>query len=192
MSWFDRHTPGQVGKGSAEQKGRQEGTDGDHPVEAVAPGGVGILGAIFKGDAANDQADQQQEQGQIEAAEHGGVPVREGGKGRAAGRQQPDFVAIPDGADGVDDGAAFLIVLAKEGQEHAHAEVEAFQEEEADPQDGDQDKPKDLEKFVGHVMPPWLILRADRGRSSIRAASATSTDSCMAASGPAMAYFLIR
>ena len=106
--------------------------------------GAGIFRAIFKGDAADDQTDQQQEQRQIEAAEHGGIPVREGRKGRAARGEQPDFVAVPDRADGVDDGAAFLIFFAEEGQEHSHAEVEAFEEEEADPQDGDQNEPKDL------------------------------------------------
>ena len=35
----DRHAARQVGKGRAEQKGSEEGADGDHPVEAVAPGG---------------------------------------------------------------------------------------------------------------------------------------------------------
>ena len=133
-----------LAKAAPSNKSREEGADGDHPVEGVAPFGAGIFGAIFKRDAADDETDQQQEQREIEAAEHGGVPVRECGEGRAACGQQPDFVAIPDGTDGVDDGAAFFVFFAEEGQEHSHAEVEAFEEEEADPKNGDQNEPKDL------------------------------------------------
>ena len=67
---------------------------------------------------------------------------RESRKGRAASGQKPDFVPVPDGADGVDDGAAFFVLFAEEGQEHAHAEIEAFEEEETDPKDSDQDEPE--------------------------------------------------
>ena len=129
----NRYTLGEVGECRPEQERRHEGTDGDHPVEAIAPGRVGVFRAIFEGDTANDQANQQQEQRQIKAAEHGRVPVRERCKGRTAGREQPDFVAIPDRADGIDDGAAFFVFLTEDGNEHSHAEVEAFEEVETDP-----------------------------------------------------------
>jgi hypothetical protein len=88
--------------------------------------------------------------------------VRERCKSRAAGSQQPDFIAIPHGTDRIYDGAALFIFLAQDGEEHADAEVKAFEEVEADPQYGDQDKPKDLEKFVRHFMPLFLVLRTDR------------------------------
>ena len=39
------------------------------------------------------------------------------------------------------DGAALLVLLAQEGQQHPHAEIKTFQEEEPGPKDCDQDKP---------------------------------------------------
>ncbi len=150
----NRHAARKVCKGGAEQQGGEEGTDCDHPIEAIAPGGICILGAIFKGNTADDQTNQQKEQGEIEAAEHGGIPMRESREGRTTGSEQPYFIAIPGGTDGVDDGASFFIFFAEERQEHSDAEIESFKEEEADPQYGDQDKPKDLEKFVRHIEPP--------------------------------------
>ena len=151
----DRHTLGQVGKGRAEEQGRQEGADGDHPVEGVPPARARILGAVLKGDAAHDQAHQQQEERQVEAAEHRGVPVRKSRECRAACSQKPDLVAIPGWPNGVDDGAAFLVLLSQEGEQHADAKIKALQEVEADPQDGDQDEPDDLKCFVRHAdLPP--------------------------------------
>ena len=113
-----------------------------------------ILAAELKGNAAHDQCNQEQEQGRIKSAEHGGVPVRKGGKSGPAGGDQPDFIPIPVRTDGIDDGPALGIGLAQEGQEHAHPEIEAFQEEEPDLQDGDQDKPDNVEI---HISAPVLF-----------------------------------
>ncbi|MNN57082.1 hypothetical protein D3C81_1720480 [compost metagenome] len=65
----------------------------------------------------------------------------ERGKHRTAGRNQPNLIAVPDRADGVDQHPALHILLAQEGDQHTHAEVEALQEEKADKQHCDQDKP---------------------------------------------------
>src|SRR5215216_1794136 len=97
--------------------------------------------------------------------------MRECRKGRTTGGKQPDFIAIPDRADRVYDGAAFCISFSQEGKQHSNAEVETFEEIEANPQYGDQDKPKGLEKFVRHVLPLYiLILSADRQNFTQRAA----------------------
>src|ERR1043165_9839626 len=87
--------------------------------------------------------------------------MRESSKRRTTCSQKPHFIAIPHGADRVDNGAAFFIFFAEERQKHSHAEIEAFEEVEANPQYGNQDKPKDLEKFVRHGMPLLLVLSTD-------------------------------
>ena len=60
-----------------------------------------------------------------------------------------DCLAIPD-----DDRAAFLIFFAKERQEHAHPKIKTLEEIETDPENGDQNKPKCLKKFVRHFVSP--------------------------------------
>ncbi len=100
-----------------------------------------VFGTKFKGDAAYDQSQQQQHQCQIQPAEESGVHVRESGKHGAASGDEPDFIAIPMGANGVDDHPPLLIVLGDEGQHHAHAEVKTLQEEEADEQHCHQYEP---------------------------------------------------
>ena len=106
--------------------------------QRALPPVVVALGAVLEGEPADDQADQDQQQRQVEAAEEGGVPLREGGEGRAAGDQHPHLVAVPDRADGVDHDPPLGVVAGEHGQEHADAEVEALQAEVADPEDGDQ------------------------------------------------------
>ena len=68
--------------------------------------------------------------------------LREGGERRAARGQQPDFVAVPDRADGVDHRPALGVVPAQEGQQDAHAEVESLEHEVSGPQDRDEDEPE--------------------------------------------------
>ena len=74
--------------------------------------------------------------------------MRESGKGCPTSGEQPDFIAIPNRADGIDDGAAFFIFFPDKGQKHANAEIEAFQEVETRPQNSDQYEPQGLQKFV--------------------------------------------
>jgi hypothetical protein len=83
--------------------------------------------------AADDQRHQDQQQGQVEGAEHGRVPAGERRERGAARGQQPDLVAVPDRPDGVDHDPAAGLVPAEHGQQDADAEVEAFQYEVAGP-----------------------------------------------------------
>ena len=69
------------------------------------------LCAVLERDPAHDQREQDQQQRQVEAAEQRGVPLRERGERGAAGDEQPDLVAVPDRADGVDQDAALGVVL---------------------------------------------------------------------------------
>ena len=76
-------------------------------------------------------ADEEQHEGQVEAREHGRVPLGEGGEHAGAGDDQPDLVAVPDGADRVDRDAPFEVVAADEVVQHADAEVEALEEQKS-------------------------------------------------------------
>ena len=82
--------------------------------------------------------------------------MREGSEHRAARCQHPYFIAVPHRANRVDDGAAFFVFFAQEGQQDADSVIEAFQKEEADEQDGDQDKPDSIEI---HDSAPKLVCR---------------------------------
>ena len=93
------------------------------------------------GDAAHDQTDQDEQQGQIEAGEERRVPLGEGGEGRAARGEQPHLVAVPDRTDGAECDAPVGLVAGDQRQQHADAEVEALEEEVAGPQDRDQQEP---------------------------------------------------
>jgi hypothetical protein len=130
-----------VGERHAPQDRRYQRTDEDRRVPAALPLRLGALVPVLEGDAAGDLGEQDQQQWQVEAGEEGGVPVGEGGEDGAAGGDQPDLVAVPDRADGVDQDAPFPVVAAEDGQQHADAEVEAFEDEVAGEEHGDEQKP---------------------------------------------------
>ena len=111
--------------------------------------------AELKSHAAYDQCDQHKQQCQIEAAEHRGIPVREGRKHRAARREEPDFIAVPEWPNGAGNNSPLFLVSGDERQKHSHSIVEAFQEEEAGKQDDNQEKPQDVEI---HALAPFLLL----------------------------------
>ena len=58
---------------------------------------------------------------------------------------EPHLVAVPERTDGVDRDAALEIGLADHRVQRADAEVEALEDEEPRPEDGDDDEPDDLQ-----------------------------------------------
>ncbi len=156
----DGHALEQVPEGDAPEQGRDGRPDEDHRVPRRAPRRAAVLAAELEGHGADDQGGEHQEQGEVEAAEQRGVPVREGREDGAARGQHPHLVAVPDRADRVDDPAA-LRVRAAEGQQDADAVVEALEDEEAGEEDADQDEPERVEI---HGEPPPTRARARRRR----------------------------
>ena len=152
----DRGAVDDVRQADAPQQCGEERPGGDGEVPALAPR-VGVdLVAVVQTHAADDEGDEDEGQGEVEAAEKGGVPLREGREHRAARGEDPHLVAVPDRADGVEHdplaglgvggaGGALLVAAAEDGQQHADPEVEAFEGEIADPEDGDEDEPDNLE-----------------------------------------------
>jgi hypothetical protein len=69
------------------------------------------LEAEFEGDAAEDQADEHEDQGQVERAEDDGVGQREGRQQAGPAQHQPGLVAVPHGRHRVHDDVALILVL---------------------------------------------------------------------------------
>ena len=130
-----------VAERDPEEKCRKHRADNDRAVPVRTPLRTVVLASILEGDTSQDERQEDEEQGEVEAAEHRCVPERECGEGRAACNEQPDLVAVPHRADRVDEDPAPQVVGADHRQEHADAEVEAVEDEVADPQDGDEREP---------------------------------------------------
>src|SRR5207247_7545989 len=110
-----------------------------------APALARTLVAPLEQDHADDQEEEEEEEREVEAREHRRVPGRERRERRRAGHDEPDLVPVPDRPYRFEHRAALRFVPGNERQQHAHAEVEALEQEVAAPEDGDQDEPEDLE-----------------------------------------------
>ena len=141
---------------------RPDTADGVRPRPDPAPRRALALLAPLEREHADDQQDQEQQQGDVEAREHGRVPGRKRGKGRPACDHEPHLVAVPDRPDRLEHRRPLPLVPWQERQQHAHAEVEALEQEVAAPEDSDQDEPEDLE------IHRQLLRRRLRGRRRCR------------------------
>ena len=140
---LDAHALDEVRESDAEQDRDEPRADRVRPVPGVTPLLGGDLGAPLECHDADDQADEDQEQGQVHAREHGRVPLGERGEGRATSGEQPHLVAVPVGADRAHGLGALTVALGDEGEEHADAEVEALEDQVDRPQNGDENEPQD-------------------------------------------------
>ncbi len=132
----------------AEHQGREEAADEQAPVPHRAPARLGPLGAVFERHRPQYQRGQHQEHRQIEAREADGVDLGPGGEDRRPAHDQPDLVAFPGRADGVDHHATLFILLGDEGQQGADAHVEPVGQGEADQQHAQQSPPDQAEGGV--------------------------------------------
>ncbi len=157
----------------APQQRGEEAADHGRPLPGGAPARRVVLAPELERDAADDQRGEDQEQRQVEAGEQARVPAGEGRERRAAGRQQPHLVAVPDRADRVDDHALVGLVAAERADQHPDAEVEALEHEVADPQHADQAEPECLQEVgVVHGRLPFFSRRGSgRGVSALSGVS---------------------
>lgn len=102
-----------------------------------------VFAAEFNGDGAEDEAGDEKGKEVVEAREESGVGVGEAGEEAAHEDDDPDFVAVPDGADGVEEDAALVVVAGKE-VEGADAEVEAVEDAVGDGGEAEDDVPEDF------------------------------------------------
>ena len=141
----DRYAADEVRERDAPEQRRHGARDGEQRVPAAAPLRVRALVAVLDRHAADDQADEQDEQRKVEGGEQRRVPRGERSERRPAGHDQPHLVPVPDGADRVHQRASLLFVVPDETLEDADPEVEALEDEVADPEDGDQEEPEGLQ-----------------------------------------------
>jgi hypothetical protein len=97
--------------------------------------------AQFQADAAQDKQPENDHELEIKAAEGRGVEQRKGEVERAASGQEPDFIAVPDGADAGERGLALRLSADQEEVENAHAEIESVEHNVADDHDRNQPEP---------------------------------------------------
>jgi hypothetical protein len=144
----ERQAEQEVAESDAEHQRRHRAADEEPPVPGVAPARVVHLAAEVEAHRPEEECEQDEQQRPVESGERRRVDQRPRRKGRAAGGDEPDLVALPRRAHRIDDDAALLVVLAEERQQCAHAHVEAVGHGEADQQHADEQPPDDLERFV--------------------------------------------
>ncbi len=101
-----------------------------------------IAPAVFERDAAKDEAQEHQSDGHVEGGHYHRVGEGEDGEEAAATEDQPGFVAVPDGGDGVHCGVA-LGARIQGGVEDADAEVEAVKDDVSENGKGDYQRPNE-------------------------------------------------
>jgi hypothetical protein len=142
---IERHAVEEVREPDAPDERRTDAADGVRPHPDGAPTRARALRAPLERDHADDQEDEHEQQGDVEAGEHRRVPRREGGEGGASRDDEPDLVAVPDGPDRLEHDSALALVAGQERQQHADAEVEALEQEVPGPEERDDHEPGDLE-----------------------------------------------
>jgi len=134
-----------VAEGDTEEECRQEAGNDDRLVPGSFPAVVVDFTPELEGDAADDEGKEEQDQGRIEVTEHEGIGCRECGKRGAAGREEPDLVAIPDRTDRIDQDTFLRVSPGNETGEETCAENKAVEHEIDSPQYAPENKPGDLE-----------------------------------------------
>ncbi len=161
----DGDAPEDVGEGHgrAAAPGRRSPRSGRRPTPCARPRSPPWSGT--RRTPAQDQREEQQEQRRVHAREQHGVRSREGREGHAARRDQPHFVAVPEGSGGVVDGPALGLVFGDEGQQRPDPQVEAVEHEVDGPQQAPQQEPYGFENH-GRI-PRWLrLIRLPRLRGA--------------------------
>ena len=121
----ERHAANDVAQRGAEENREQVRSKREDHLEETLPDGVFDVGTELDADGAQHQQPQHHHQRQIEAAEAGGVEQRKGKVQRAAGRQQPDFVAVPHRTDARSTMRRSSAVFATSRVDRTRAEVES-------------------------------------------------------------------
>ena len=122
----------------------QDAAEGDASLPEMAPGGRLAPPAELERHAAQDEREEHQKQREVERREHRRVDVRERSEERAARRDHPDLVAVPDRRDRAQDHRAVAVSAREEGQQSADAVVEALENEEAGKKHDDEDEPYNM------------------------------------------------
>src|SRR6185437_13093031 len=122
------------------------------------------------------QKPQYDHQCEIETAEARGVETWEREIERSARREEPDFIAIPDGPNGGKERVALRVSAGGEKMDHTRSEVEAVEDDVGGEHNSDKTKPNRFHVLISFNKPlPALRFRRVRGRVRLRARSGTGT-----------------
>lgn len=141
---IERHTLQAIAEGDAKE---QSGNERPHE-EADAPEllPLRVMRTKLEAHRTDDETEEHEHDGQVEAGKHGRVCGRERGEQGTTRSQKPDLVAIPDRTDGGHEGALFARSLCHEGREDARAQIEAIENVVCADEHGDDDEPEDGER----------------------------------------------
>jgi hypothetical protein len=159
------------------------------PVPGLAPAWIIDLAAELEAHGPQDQRQENDHHGEVEAGEADGIKRWEGGKDGAAAKDQPDLVSFPGRADKVEQHAPFVVSAGDERQKRSHAEVATTHDGEADQQDAEQKPPDQPERFIvegngAHDPSSWVAGVA--GRVAMTKSSSSSLEAITVSLGPAL------
>ena len=121
------HSPHHVAQCRSEKHRQQKARSAENDIEEILPHPVFDVGAEFNADAAENEQPQHNRQRQIKSAKTRGIEPRESKVECAAGSEQPNFVAIPDGADGAQHLASLVVGLGCKQINHTRAQIETVE-----------------------------------------------------------------
>jgi hypothetical protein len=135
------NAPDHVAQRRPEKDHQQRTGAGEHNVPERLPHEAFEVVAELDGDAAQDQQPEHHHQGQVKPAETRGIESREGKIERPTPGQQPDFVAVPDRSDGLQNPAALRLGASNDQVNDSGAQVKAVQDNIHGDHDGNQTEP---------------------------------------------------
>lgn len=110
--------------------------------------GSSFLVTVFEPDGPQDQRRKDQEHRKIEPRKADRIKRWPGGEDRSAAKDQPDLVAFPDRADGVDGNAPLDIGAGRKGQQRANPHVKAIGHRKADQKEPHQPPPDQAQCLI--------------------------------------------
>src|SRR6266487_816592 len=113
----------------------------EHPIPEGDPHRILDVRAEFDRDAAQHQEPEDDDQGQVEPAEAGGIEHGESEEQSASGRDEPDLVSIPYRADGLQNQATLFIRFGREQVDGTSPQVKAVEHDIHGEHERNQDKP---------------------------------------------------
>ncbi len=145
---MERHTFKRVADRDPENQRRHCAANKERPVPVPTPRYTLALRPILKSNRTEDQREQHQKHGKVEAGKAQRIKRGPRRKDRPAAQNEPDLIAFPNGTDRVDSDTPLGVGLRHEGQKRANAHVEPVGDGEADEEDTEQPPPDQAQRGI--------------------------------------------
>ena len=130
-----------IGESHAQKDSGGQVDDEMDGIPESAPGRMVNLVAEFKGNRTQDKREEKNDKGKVQRGKHDRIGFGKSGECHTAGGDEPNLVAIPEGAGRIVDNAALALVLGDEGQERAEPQVESVKNEVDGPEQAPENEP---------------------------------------------------